>query len=113
MVVKSPKPAKPRPKALLATDQKIHVQQIGNEYVNVIRNPYLLLDLKDGTPPLEFHAQNLVTFSPVTPTPTTSPKAPGDRLAEASQYVTGVYLEGDVRWTRETGTCARSASIMI
>ena len=66
---------------------------------------YLLYDSRDGKPPLEFRAQNMVLFSPNTAAtsqpatstaPATQPATPTPITGDLTQSVTGVYLEGDV-----------------
>jgi hypothetical protein len=93
----APKPAKPHPIIRVAFDRTsgFHAQQVGNEVITVYQGPYLIYDALDGKPPLVFHAQRAVTFSPVQKNTET---AAGAKKTPA-QYVTGVYLEGDVSIT--------------
>jgi hypothetical protein len=95
----APRPAKPRPLLFIAGDPNIHAQQMGNEMVSVITNPYLLYDALDGKPAIEFHSQRMVTFSPMqhdaaNKTDAGSTEIPGAK--NAAKYITGVYMEGDV-----------------
>ncbi|MCL2649202.1 MAG: hypothetical protein FWD61_19745, partial [Phycisphaerales bacterium] len=133
-IVQPPKPAKaarPQSTALVATDQPIHRQRVGNEYLNIIHNPYMLWDFGDGkTPPIEFRAQHMVAFTPAPETATTkaaatqpgakggggSPDKLADSFEEASKVITGVYLEGDVSFqfgdkTREDDKGSKGAHI--
>ncbi|MCL2641134.1 MAG: LPS assembly protein LptD, partial [Phycisphaerales bacterium] len=97
-------PSRPSPRALIAFDQDTHSRRVKNEYLTIFRNSFMLIDFQDGkTPPLEFRAQNMVTFSPTPQSQAPAkadPTAPPNRISEAfeqaSKVVTGVYLEGDV-----------------
>ncbi|HUO07498.1 MAG TPA: LPS assembly protein LptD [Phycisphaerae bacterium] len=91
-----PKPAKPRPILRIAFDpsSEVRAEQVGNEIITVYHGPYIIYDALDGKPPMVFHADRAVTFSPVPKSAETAPAAPLRR--SISQYVTGVYLEGDV-----------------
>ncbi len=94
-----PKPAKPRPQLFIAipSDGGIREQQIGNEMVTVITNPYLIYDALDGKPAIEFHAQRMVTFSPAQKSAATAPAGtPKQAGANLTRFVTGAYMEGDV-----------------
>ncbi|MGN6368436.1 MAG: LPS assembly protein LptD [Phycisphaerae bacterium] len=94
----APKPPKPRPILRIAFDpsSEVRAQQSGNEVITVYHGPYIIYDALDGKPPLVFHAQRAVTFSPIQKNAETAPA--GARRSPA-QYVTGVYLEGDVSIT--------------
>ncbi len=94
----APKPAKPRPQVLIYTpqDAEVRSREIGNEFVTVIPNPYLLYDALDGKPAMEFHAQRMVTFSPAQKEGAPTSGAGATAASKLTRYVTGVYLEGDV-----------------
>ena len=91
----APKPPKPRPILRIAFDpsSKVHVQQTATEIITVYQGPYIIYDALDGKPPFVFHAERAVTFSPI---PKGGEAAPAGAHKSPAQYVTGVYLEGDV-----------------
>jgi lipopolysaccharide assembly outer membrane protein LptD (OstA) len=92
-------PGKPKPKPeIIATGDEIETQESGNERITIIHGGYLLANRNDGTPPVEFHAQRMVLFSPKDiEEPTTKPAGgKSDPAAELATRITGAYLEGDV-----------------
>ncbi len=95
----APKPPKPRPILHIAFDpgSQMRVHQTATEMIVVYQGPYLIYDALDGKPPLVFHAEHAVTFSPLPRNGGTTPAGAAGKTP--SNYVTGVYLEGDVTIT--------------
>jgi len=56
------KPKPPRP-ALFVTGDEERTREIGNEFVHILPNAYVFFDARDGKPPLEFRADNVVVFT--------------------------------------------------
>jgi hypothetical protein len=107
------KPAKPRPDVVALPDpgSRFRAEQVGHEMAYVIPGVYMLFDAHDGKPPMEFRAQRMVAFGPLTEESTATASAPattpasqpagattGEQAGEPEflRQVTGVYLEGDV-----------------
>ncbi len=58
-----PRPPRPRP-SLFVTGDEERTEENGNELVHILPNAYVFFDARDGKPPLEFRAQQVVVFTP-------------------------------------------------
>jgi lipopolysaccharide assembly outer membrane protein LptD (OstA) len=100
VITPAPKP-KPKPE-ILATGDINEGQEVGDERITIIHGAYLLANRRDGTPPIEFHSQRMILFSPKDTEGSTTKPAGNDPAAELATRITGAYLEGDV--SLDTGT---------